>query len=361
MRKQEYPYQNRSLTNIKGEKWKPIPDMDELFWISNYGRIKALSRYILRKTAAKGFWTKERIVPSQVQKTLNHFTGDFMYQLYAGAQIEGNRHRFNIRRLVYHLFVSPLPSNPPRNEVIAMKDDNGLNCKASNLKLISVSQRQQRIFIRHRTESTFKKLTAIQRREMARKNQSLKLVVKQFGIDGKLLKVFDSITEAAKATGTNITSISLVASGKMRSANGFVWRYKKGNYKGELAKLPAFKKVIQYALDGKIINSYKTIKEAAGANKFNAGNIGAALNGIRKHANGFVWRYEDRSYNGELAGIRTKHERKIEQLTLSGKRIEVYSTIKEAAHQTRIHNTSITQAARGRKKHAGNFMWKYAD
>jgi len=296
----------------------PIPEMDELFWISNYGRIKALSRYILRKTAGNGFWTKERIVPSQVQKTLNQFTGDFMYQLYAGAQIEGHRHRFNIRRLVYHLFVSPLPSNPPRNEVIAMKDDNGLNCKASNLKLISVSQRQQRIFIRHRAESPFKKLTSIERQEIARKSQSSKLIVKQFSIDGKLLKMFESITEAAKVTGTNITSISLVASGKMRSANGFVWRYEKGNYKGELAKLPAFKKIIQYALDGKVINSYKTITEAAGANNFNAGNIGAVLNGIKNHANGFVWRYEDRPYNGELEDVRTKHERKIERLILSG-------------------------------------------
>ncbi len=147
MLKQEYPYQNRSLTNIKGEKWMPIPEMDELFWISSYGRIKSLSRYISRKTG-KGFLTKERIVASCVQKTFNQFVGDCMFQLYAGAQVEGNRYRFNIRRLVYHLFVSPLPSDPPRNEVIAMKDDNGLNCEASNLKLISVSERQQRIFRR---------------------------------------------------------------------------------------------------------------------------------------------------------------------------------------------------------------------
>ncbi len=80
-----------------------------------------------------------------------------------------------------------------------MKDDDGLNCKASNLKLISVSQKQQRIFSRHRAESPFKRLTAIKRREIARKNQiSLKLVVRQFNINGKLLRVFDSITEAAK-------------------------------------------------------------------------------------------------------------------------------------------------------------------
>jgi hypothetical protein len=293
--------------------------------------------------------------------TLNQFTGDYMFQLYAGAQVEGNRHRFNIRRLVYHLFVSPLPSNPPRNEVIATKDDNGLNCKSSNLTLISVSERQQKIFIRHRSESPFKNLTATERREIASKSEGAKLAVKQFSIDGILLKTFNSLSEAAKATGTNITSISLVSSGKMRSANGFVWRYEEGDYEGELAMLPAFKKIIQYTPDGRIINSYKTIIEAAGANNFNAGNIGTVLSGIRNHANGFVWRYEDQPYNGELAGIRTKHERKIEQLTLSGERIKVYSTIKEASQQTGIHDASITHVAKGKRKHAGNFIWKYAD
>jgi NUMOD4 motif len=32
-----YPYRNRELKNIKGEKWKDIPELEEYFQISNFG------------------------------------------------------------------------------------------------------------------------------------------------------------------------------------------------------------------------------------------------------------------------------------------------------------------------------------
>jgi hypothetical protein len=34
-----FPYQNRSLKNIPGERWKDIPDFEGLYKVSNYGRI----------------------------------------------------------------------------------------------------------------------------------------------------------------------------------------------------------------------------------------------------------------------------------------------------------------------------------
>ena len=355
-----YPFKDKLLRNRKGERWLIIPETEDLLLVSNHGRIKALPLNVQRTDGVSSF-TKERIVGQYFQKNHNQLVGDYVYQLYAGVQLQGRRYRFNVRRLVYHMFVSPIPLELPYDKLVTVKDGDGFNCKPKNLELISIAEKQQRIFDKKRSESPFLHMSAIQHKEMDQKDHNRKLVVKQYAIDGSLLNVFTSITEAAKVTGTNLTGISLVAQGKARSAGGYVWRYRGGRYNGGLAKLSAFKRVIQYSMDGQIVGSFKTIKDAATANNANHANIRSVLIGERKQACGFVWRYEDHPYNGEWAKLRTKKERKIEQLTLVGKRVKVYDTITEAARLTGISIPCIVTVAKGRRKHAGNFCWKYVD
>lgn len=38
------PYQNLSLDDMPGEIWKPIPDYEDLYYVSNFGRIKSIAR-----------------------------------------------------------------------------------------------------------------------------------------------------------------------------------------------------------------------------------------------------------------------------------------------------------------------------
>ncbi len=55
------------------------------------------------------------------------------------------------------------------------------------------------------------------------------------------------------------------------------------------------KKVVQYSLDGKYINSYVSLREAARVvtkQSTNGSNIGKCCMGIFKQAHGFVWKYE---------------------------------------------------------------------
>ncbi|MBN8788182.1 MAG: hypothetical protein J0I84_13915 [Terrimonas sp.] len=355
-----YPFKNRSLADIKGEQWKPIDGFDEVFWISNKGRVKACARLIQKKSGGS-YWIKEKIIGQNFQKTLNKFTGDYTYQLYTGVVYEGRRCRFNIRRLVYHHFVSPLPENENSDTVVSTKNGDGLNCRANNLTLISISARQKKIFTNQRGESAFKKLTVDERKKIIEKNTSRMLAVKQYNIDGKLLNQYKSITLAAKKSGTNLAGICLSAGKKMKFAGGFVWRYDNDFYNGEYKNIARYRKIVQYNLAGKKIKTYSSLNEAATAAKANKNYIMQVLKGTGKQAGGFVWRYEGEAYNGEFSDVRIKRARKIEMLSLSGKLIKRYISIAEASRQTGVDGTCIVMAARGSRKHAGNFLWRYAD
>ena len=42
----EYPYQNLSLKDMKGEEWKNIPGFEDEYQLSNYGRLKSQDRWV---------------------------------------------------------------------------------------------------------------------------------------------------------------------------------------------------------------------------------------------------------------------------------------------------------------------------
>lgn len=52
----------------------------------------------------------------------------------------------------------------------------------------------------------------------------VKCPVNQYGLDGKFIKPFESVSQAAKETGIQYLSISKCANGKQKTAGGFQWR-----------------------------------------------------------------------------------------------------------------------------------------
>lgn len=53
--------------------------------------------------------------------------------------------------------------------------------------------------------------------------------VQQFDLNQNFIAEFNSIKEAAQATGTNYSSLGMVCNGKRRTAGGFIWRFKNGS------------------------------------------------------------------------------------------------------------------------------------
>ena len=120
--------------------------------------------------------------------------------------------------------------------------------------------------------------------------------VEQIDLEGNHIKTYISVKEAMRLTGAN--NISQVASGKMKTSGGFIWKYVDDITQDE--QLPASiqnkKQVAQYSTDGKLIQVYNSILEAAKATgQKSSSNITQVCKGKAKTAGGFIWKYYEKS------------------------------------------------------------------
>jgi hypothetical protein len=154
----------------------------------------------------------------------------------------------------------------------------------------------------------------------------------QYSLEGKLLNIFESINEAIKCLNLNITheSIRICLKGKSNISAGFIWKYHTLNYLNQLPNKevhdrnnPGYgpkgmklntgekiskslkgkskskehikkisKPVLQYSKDGKLLNIYGSITEAAKAVKGYDSNISNCCRDIKKTSSGYIWKYK---------------------------------------------------------------------
>lgn len=290
------PYRDKSLKNIKGEKWEAIPGVEGVFEISNFGRIKSLAREIYY-TNGKVIHRKECIIMAGVSPAPNYYTGDYTYQLAAHLSTAGKIYHFSVARLVYNCFVREIDLDDDSINVI-QKDGNGLNCHYKNLKAVSSIEKQKRIYTLKRNISCFSWLDmkAIAKKGAENREQP----VTQYSSEGKRIKVFESIKAASEATGIKRSGISAVLAGSYQTAGGFVWKRGKGERQIDLTgyfdawrkswKEKRGKKIIQYSLDKRKIKTYPSISDAAAQTGIPFSNISRAAGGYLKTAGGYKWK-----------------------------------------------------------------------
>lgn len=115
--------------------------------------------------------------------------------------------------------------------------------------------------------------------------------VYQFDLQGNLIKVWKSATEASKQF-NNIESARAAINNncynKVNKAYGYYWSFKCiFNYKETKGKA-----VAKYNDNGELLDIYDSIKEAAESNNIKtSSNISAAIAGKQKRCGGFRWRY----------------------------------------------------------------------
>ena len=124
--------------------------------------------------------------------------------------------------------------------------------------------------------------------------------VSQYDFSGKKIAQFASLTEAQEATGINAGAISLVTKGVYKSAKGYFW--KKGHGKDRI-DLSAYnwgkasmavsqsKKLRQYTLGGKYVQTFSSVKEAALYIGVSKGSMSGACIGRQKTCGGYKWRF----------------------------------------------------------------------
>lgn len=88
---------NLSLKDIPGEVWKPIPNFEDAFVVSNKGRVKHLSGWT---TNGRKIFLQDRILSQTVKINKNK-----AYYLYTTLHHKGKITRITTTRLLYYCFV----------------------------------------------------------------------------------------------------------------------------------------------------------------------------------------------------------------------------------------------------------------
>lgn len=122
--------------------------------------------------------------------------------------------------------------------------------------------------------------------------------VDQYSKNGKFIKTWPSIQQAAKGTNSHKASIYLSANriDGNRTSGGFIWVYK-----GKIPEPIKQKEVCQFTKNGAFVRKWNSATQAAKELKVNVSNILSVLNNCKyaKSAYGFIWRYVEKGVNLE--------------------------------------------------------------
>lgn len=193
--------------------------------------------------------------------------------------------------------------------------------------------------------------------------------VAMYDLNGTLLRVFDSVTDASEATGITRSMISACITQHQVSAGGYLWRYVldtpnlfidslgKETPKGE-------RSVRQYDIHtGELLNEFPSLAKAAESVETALAVIHSAANNPKHTAKGYLWRYAseklDRVEPHHPYKDRKWRTKKVAQYDIqTGELLAVFDSIACAAKNVGCGASSISGHLHGRLKHAGGFIWK---
>jgi hypothetical protein len=275
---------------MEGEIWKPIPDFEEYYMVSNLGRVKALSRWVYCKNGRKRFI--EEHIKKQILYTYlcNNRT---VSALRFNIRIEKRAYGMTTARVVYSAFIKKIP--PKREELLCVlhHDLDSLNNHIENLYLVTQSES-----IKHNYKLGYMPEHTPERR----RNLTIKRgkPISQYSRSGKFICTYPSVREATRITGIDEKTIAYVATERMCHAGGFIWRYDTDAQNLDdtiLARYvrPINAPVLQYDLENHIVATYRNAKEAAELQQLNYPRLQYLLNkgnGMARYKK-FIWKREN--------------------------------------------------------------------
>ena len=161
------------------EQWKPVKDFEGLYEVSNLGNVKSL--------CDKRGERLRKLVPDK-----NGY-------MTVCLKKEGRYYNKKVHRLVATAFLENSNNYPHVNH----KDLDKANNVIENLEWCSA------------------KYNNLYKDKYKCTNKAVRMLDENLNT----LKVFESIRLAAKVTGTNETSISMVLHGKRKRAGGYIWEF----------------------------------------------------------------------------------------------------------------------------------------
>ena len=178
------------------ETFKPIEEFRGAYLISNLGRVKSLN-YGKTKRA-------------EFLNPINHHGGYQVVHLCKDGKV--------YNRMIHTLVAKAFIPNPDNKPLVNHIDGNKHNNVASNLEWVTYKEN-----VRHAIRIGIKDPHS-NNIPMGKDNIHSKPIL-QYTKSGEFVKRWDCISDAARAVGCNPCMLVNNASGRTKSARGFIWKY----------------------------------------------------------------------------------------------------------------------------------------
>lgn len=165
-----------------------------------------------------------------------------------------------------------------------------------------------------------------------------------------------------KKMGYKLTNGTIGGEGLHREDNPFFGKiHKKSSIEKNKLNQPYRKNVDQYDLDGNLINSFNSIREASESINIPVSSISDVCKQKPKYktAGGFVWRLPGEPFSLEYSNP-SEHLRKIVcQYNKSGNLLNEYKSVSAAAKTNSVSPGNISRCCNGDIKTVGGYIWKF--
>ena len=207
--------------------------------------------------------------------------------------------------------------------------------------------------------------------------------VKQYDMEGKFIRRFNSLKEAEELTNCRAENIGRNCRGVVKSSGNYVWRFVEAplekekeivkedivneyvveeEEKEEIIEIKnnlVIKTVAQYNMDGTFVKTYKSGNEAARHMNVTPPSIYGAIrnNFVCK---GYLWRYvnnEEIVQKIEEVTLHKKYMKKVE-IYKDGKLYKSFLSIKAASVDMKVNISMVRKFLEG-KKDPKNFEWRF--
>jgi group I intron endonuclease len=192
--------------------------------------------------------------------------------------------------------------------------------------------------------------------------------VLQYTTDGVLVREWKSGREAGISSKISGGDIVNCCKGKLKSAGGFIWKYKTGEVKEEILvdSVNNEKPILQYSKEGILIKEWKSITQAGNSLGIYKGGITMCCKNLYKSLGGSIWRYKTDNVQYTIAvgkidreSSSEKSKKPIAQYSKELVLLKKWESAKDAGEFLGISSSNITQCCRGAYKTSGGFSWKY--
>lgn len=229
-------YKNLSLQDMDGEEWRPVPDFEGLYSVSNMGRIRSEPR--TTETNNGGYCTFHAKIKTQHKSKKGYLT-TLLYK-------ENKSYTKQVHRFVALAFI-PNPDNKPQvdhingdkedNRAISLRwvtnDENCHNPATFGNMQRSCQTDEYRKMRSRQTKEIWKEkgdmyrsvLYSKETRDKIFESNKQKKAVYHYDEKGNFIESFPSVEKAQKTT--NIYGISNFCLGKRKPRNGHIWSYQK--------------------------------------------------------------------------------------------------------------------------------------